>query len=172
MAGRNKQPLSVVQGKGKKHLTRQEIKERMEQEESIKGYADNVEPPSYLTAAQKKEFNKIAAELIRLEIFSNLDVDSLARYIDSKTQYIQMIKELKKIKPTETVTKPDGKKLTFANEDYPKLQRVKNALFGECRAAAADLGLTITSRLKLVLPPKEEKKTESKFAKFGRGNSG
>lgn len=173
MAGRNKEPLSVIQGKGKSHhLTKAEMAKRKAQEESIKGFADNIEAPSYLTAAQKKEFNRLAKELIRLNIFSNLDVDNLARYIDSKTQYIQLVKELKKIKPTETVTKPDGKKVTFANEDYPKLQRVKNALFGECRAASSDLGLTITSRLKLVIPTKEEKKPESKFAKFGRGNSG
>lgn len=104
---------------------------------------------------------------MRLEIFSDLDVDALARYLDSKYQYLLIVKEMRKIKPTETITNPDGKKMTFANEDYPKLARVKNTLFTECRAAAADLGLTISSRLKLVIPT-PEKKEESEFEKkFG-----
>ncbi|SFL39051.1 phage terminase, small subunit, putative, P27 family [Gracilibacillus orientalis] len=168
MAGRNKQPLSVIQGKGKSnHLTKDEIKKRQEQENQVKGYTDNIEAPRYLTKKQREEFDRIAYELLRLDIFSNLDVDSLARYIDSKTQYLDLIRHIKKIKPTEIV-EMNGKKKAFANEDYPKLMRVKNTLFNECRAAASDLGLTITSRLKLVIPKTENKKTESEFEKkFG-----
>jgi P27 family predicted phage terminase small subunit len=170
MAGRNKQPLSVIQGKGRSnHLTKDEIKKRQNQEENMRGFTDKVKPPSYLTTAQKREFVEIADELMKLRIFSNLDVDTLARYLDSKYQYLQMVKEMKKIKPTTTVTDPDGKKTTFANEDYPKLVRVKNTLFGECRAAAGDLGLTITSRLKLVIPPTDDGKKEKSEAerRFG-----
>lgn len=168
MAGRNKQPLAVIQGKGRsKHLTKQVIKERQEQEDTMRGHTDNIVAPSYLTAAQKKEFDALATELVRLNIFSNLDVDGLARYIDSRTQYKQLIKDLKKIKATEVVEMADGTKRAIANEDYPKLMRVKNTLFNECRAAASDLGLSITSRLKLVIP-KMEKKEKSEFErKFG-----
>lgn len=167
MAGRNKQPLSVIQGKGRSnHITKEEAKKRLRQEERMRGPTENIEPPKYLTAAQKKEFNEIAKKLVNLGIFSELDVDNLARYLDSKYQYIQLIKELKKIKPTETVER-NGKKVTFANEDYPKLQRTKKNLFDECRSAASDLGLTITSRLKLVIPePKEKEKSEFE-RKFG-----
>lgn len=153
MAGRNKQPLQVIQGKGRSnHLTQEEIKKRQKHEEKVRGFSDKVVPPSYLTAAQKKEFIQIAEELIRIDIFSNLDIDSLARYLDSKYQYLQLVKDMRKIKPTEVVELPTGKKVTLANEDYPKLARVKNTLFTECRSAASDLGLTITSRLKLVIP--------------------
>lgn len=162
MAGRNKQPLSVIQGKGRSnHITKEEMKKRQIHEEKMRGPTENINPPTYLTAAQKREFSKIAGKLVALEIFSELDVDALARYLDSKYQYIQLVKDLKKIKATETITKPDGKKITLANEDYPKLQRTKNALFTECRSAAADLGITITSRLKLVIPERTEKETLS-----------
>ncbi|MFS1519691.1 phage terminase small subunit P27 family [Bacillus sp. SCS-151] len=171
MSGRNKQPLAVVQGKGKKHLTKAEIKERKEQEKAIKGYTDNIEPPAYLTAAQKKEFNRIANELVRIEILSNLDVDHLARYIDSKSEHEKISKELRKMKPTIRVDTEGGSEIVH-NESYIKLRKTKNLLFNECRSAATDLGLTITSRLKLVIPTKEKEKPESKFAKFGRGNSG
>lgn len=169
MAGRNKQPLAVIQGKGRsKHLTKEMIKERQEQEDAVRGFTDKIVAPSYLSKKQKDDFNGIANELVRLNIFSNLDVDSLARYIDSKHQYLQLIKDLKKIKPTIVVESEDGTKNYFANEDYPKLMRIKNTLFNECRAAASDLGLSITSRLKLVIPKKEDNKPQSDFdRKFG-----
>lgn len=153
MAGRNMQPLQVIQGKGRsKHLTKDDIKNRQKHEEKMRGPTENIAAPSYLTAAQKKEFAELAEKLVTLEIFSELDVDSLARYLDSKYQYLQLVKDMRKMKATETVEQPNGKKITVANEDYPKLARVKNTLFNECRLAAADLGLTITSRLKLVIP--------------------
>jgi len=169
MAGRNKQPLQVILGNGRsKHLTKDDIKKRQKHEEKMRGPTENIEIPSYLTAAQKKEFAEIAEKLVALEIFSELDVDSLARYLDSKHQYLQLVKDIRKIKPTETVEQENGKKITIANEDYPKLQRTKNTLFNECRSAATDLGLTITSRLKLVIPSPStvEGKTEAQ-KRFG-----
>ncbi|MCM3619171.1 phage terminase small subunit P27 family [Sutcliffiella horikoshii] len=169
MSGRNKQPLSVIQGKGRSnHLSKAEIQEREEQEKALKGYTDNIKIPSYLTAKQKRNFEEIATELTRLNIFSNLDVDALARYIDSRDMYIQLVKDMKKIKATEIATFDDGSTKVVANEDYPKLIRSKNTLFNECRGAAADLGLTITSRLKLVIPKPENDKPKSEGEKrFG-----
>lgn len=165
--GRNKQPLSVIQGKGKSHhITKEEAKKRLQHEEKMRGSTDNIVAPTYLTKKQKDEFREIADKLIALDIFSNLDIDNLARYIDSKTQYIQLIKDLKKVKSVNIVLDEEGKTITVANEDYPKLQRVKNAVFNECRAAASDLGLTITSRLKLVIPETNEKPPENKFSRF------
>ena len=38
--------------------------------------------------------------------------------------------------------------------------------FKQCRACANDLGLTITSRCKLILPKTPENPKENKFAKF------
>lgn len=169
MAGRNKQPLAVIQGKGKsKHLTKDEIDKRQKHEEKMRGSIDKVIAPSYLTAKQKKEFDEIAAELIQLEIFSNLDVDALARYLDSKYQYLLLVREMKKIKPTDTLVLDDGRKITTANDDYPKLLRAKTTLFTECRQAAADLGLTISSRLKLVVPGADNNPPKSEAEKrFG-----
>jgi P27 family predicted phage terminase small subunit len=172
MAGRPRQPLEVIKGKGRSnHLTKKAIKERESQEQAIRGYTDNIEPPSYLTKEQKKEFEKIAAELMRLNIFSNLDVDGLARYIDSRDQYIRVQKELRSMKPTRIMEVELLGKLTkekILNENYTKLQRAKNLLFNECKAAASELGLSITSRLKLVIPKVEEEKPKSEFEKkFG-----
>lgn len=157
MPGRNKQPLSVILGKGRSnHLTKEEINKRVEQEESVKGFVDNIVAPSYLTAKQKKDFDSISKELIRLNIFSNLDVDSLARYIDSRDEYVKLVKLIRRTKPSDDF------------KSYSAMQRSKNLLFNECRSAAGDLGLTITSRLKLVVPKVEEKTPKNEAEKrFG-----
>lgn len=169
MAGRPKQPLSVIQGKGKSnHLTKNVIKEREKQENMVRGNTDNIEAPSYLTKKQQEEFYKIAEELLRLKIFSNLDVDGLARYIDSREMYISLLKEIKKVKATEVIENEKGMKRVIHNESYNKLLRSKNILFNECKAAAGDLGLSITSRLKLVIPQDDKKEEKSEFdKKFG-----
>lgn len=157
--GRPKQPLAVIQGKGRSnHLTKEEIKKRQEHEERMKGRTDNIVAPSYLTKKQKEEFYRIADELIELEIFTNLDVDNLARYIDSRDQYIKVTRALRAMKAVN-----DGE----ANDDYAKLQRTRNTLFTECRNAAGDLGLSITSRLSLVIPKKEEEEVSEFERKFG-----
>lgn len=167
MAGRPRQPLEVIKGKGKSnHLTKAEIKEREKQEETVRGYTDNIEAPSYLTQKQKEEFHKLSSELIRLKIFSNLDVDGLARYIDSRDEYIKTTKLLRSMRPVEKI---NGTKVL--NEAYTKLQRTKNLLFNECKAAASELGLSITSRLKLVIPKKDDDnkpKTEAEKRFGGR----
>lgn len=168
--GRPKQPLSVIQGKGKSnHLTKTEIKKREKQENRVRGDTDKIIAPSYLTKKQREEFEEIADELIMLDIFSNLDVDNLARYIDSKHQYIKITRAQRTMKVTEKlVIDEEGNKRVFANDDYGKLQRVRNTLFTECRTAASDLGLSITSRLSLVIPDKKDDKPKSEFEqKFG-----
>ncbi len=164
MAGRKKQPLSVIQGKGRSnHLTKEDIKERQEHEDRMKGHTDKVEPPSYLTKKQKEEFQSLAEELMRLDIFSNLDVDNLARYIDSKDLYVKVTKDLRSMKAVHRI---EGYKV--ASDDYAKITRVRNSLFNECKAAASELGLSISSRLKLVIPNNDEGGEPSEFdKKFG-----
>ena len=154
--GRNPKSINLhlLEGNANR-LTKEEIKKRQEKEESIKGYTDNIQAPSYLLASQKKEFQETAVELIRLDIFSNLDVSSLARYIDSKDQYIKLVKLIRKTKPSEDF------------KSYALMQRSKNLLYNECRSSASDLGLTITSRVKLVVPQEKEKEESDFEKKFG-----
>ena len=148
--GRNRQPIDLLIAKGKKNLTKKEIEERRAQE--IKAPNDKVEPPSYLPDKLKEEFNRIANELIEIEIMSNLDCEALARFIVSESQYqkvSQRILKMKTIGPT-----------------YIDLIKTQEKLFRMCRQSANDLGLTISSRCKLVVPKKEDDKPKNKFAKF------
>lgn len=169
MAGRKKQPLSVIQGKGRSnHITKEEAKRRKSHEDKMKGSTDKVAPPDYLTKKQKEEFSDLADELMKLEIFSNLDIDQLARYIDSRDQYIRVTKALRTVKPVDHHIDLDtGKKQKNASENFDNLVRVRNKLFTECRQAATELGLSITSRLKLAIPDKEDNEPSEFEKKFG-----
>ena len=53
------------------------------------------------------------------------------------------------------------------NPDYPAMVRIQEKLFTMARQSANDLGLTISSRCKLVVPKKEEKEVDPIAAKFG-----
>ena len=64
-----RQPISLIQAKGKKHLTKAEIAERQRTE--VKAPADKVTAPSYLTPTQKKAFRKTVKELRAIDLISN-----------------------------------------------------------------------------------------------------
>lgn len=159
MAGQ-RQPIELVIAKGKKHLTKKEIEERKNKE--IKAPTGNIKPPSYLDADLKKEFKVISEQLIDIGILADIDNEALARYLISKKLYIKVTKSLLKMSPT---IEDDGE--TYQNNQYAELSKTQDRLFKQCRTAALDLGLTISSRCKLVLPKKEEKQTQSKWARFG-----
>ena len=57
-----------------KHLTKEEIAAKSGVEEKLKGKSDKLNPPKYLTTAQKKIFKFIVAELATSDILGNLDV--------------------------------------------------------------------------------------------------
>lgn len=152
MAGQ-RQPIELVIAKGKKNLTKAEIKERRDRE--IQPIADDIVAPSYLTKKQKDEFNKISDQLLKLKIMGETDVDALARYIISKDLYIKLSKQLTK---KEILNNP------ILLDDYLKNQ---DKMFKQCRVSASDLGLTISSRCRLVVPATtEETKRENKFSRF------
>lgn len=152
MAGQ-RQPLELVLAKGNKHLTKAEIQERRERE--IKPITDNIIAPDYLTKKQKEEFNQVADQLKRLKIMGETDVDALARYITARDFYVNAVRKMR----TKAV-KDDP----FLFEKWAKIQE---RYFKQCRSSANDLGLSISSRCKLVVPEtKTETPKENKFKKF------
>ena len=158
MAGRNKEPIALVLAKGKKHLTKAEIERRQSEELDVP--TDAIEAPSYLTKAQREEFDKIAKILIDLEIMTNLDCDALAAYIIARDGWVNAGKQLRKtgVKKKAQLMK----QWTLIESRYRK----------DMRTAAVDLGLTITSRGKIVAPMKEQSAPpENKFAKFASGDA-
>ena len=167
MAGQ-RQPIELLEAKGKKHLTKAEIEERHARE--IKPRTDDIEPPKFLTQSQKTQFRKIAAQLKKLNIMGETDVDALARYITAQGLYEQAVKDLRQLQK-DRPKKEDFDEGYFAALDlYMKsldlaTQR-QDRYFKQAQTAAGALGLTISSRCRLVAPVVEEKPRESKFDKF------
>ena len=140
MAGRPREPVDLIKAKGKKHLSQKEYDERKAGELQVP-FVD-VEPPSYLTATQKKKFTEIAELLLPLGIFTELDVDALGRYVISRELYLEFTKQLKK-------------KLQDSDTDIREItatQAAQDKAFRQCVTSANELCLNVSSRAKLVIP--------------------
>ena len=155
MAGRNKEPIDLIVAKGKKHLSKEEIERRRAEE--VKVDLVNVQPPDYLTKEQKEEFVDIAWKLEHIKIMTELDEEALARYITTNEEYKKIDKKLQ--------AAINSSKFDIAKVN--NIQIVHDKLLKQVRSLAADLGLTITSRARLVVPIEPEKPKENKFSKFG-----
>ncbi|MCI8483493.1 MAG: phage terminase small subunit P27 family [Lachnospiraceae bacterium] len=162
---RPRQPIDLIVAKGKKHLTKAEYEERKKTE--ISAPCDKIEAPDYLSKKEKEKFHEIAQELKEIGIMSNLDCDILARYIRAATEYEKVTKQLGKIKFTPDKKSMVSEEVQIAEqiEKYNYLQKIQARLERQCNADARELGLTISSRCKLVMPKKEETKPENKFLK-------
>ena len=169
MAGQ-RQPIDLVIAKGKKHLTKSEIEERKSSE--LQPCTDGIAAPSFLTAKQKKEFNKIANQLKTLNVMGETDCDALARYNTAQDQYEQTIKDIRAVQKD----RPKGEAadvVTIAKwaAILERLDMRLDRYFKQAQTAAGALGLTISSRCRLVAPVVEEKPKENKFAKFSGGRA-
>lgn len=61
--------------------TKEEIQERIENEEKLKGKADKISPPDYLNSNQVDLFNYIKKELEESKLLSNLDIYILSKCV-------------------------------------------------------------------------------------------
>lgn len=137
--GRAKLPTSILVARGKSHIPKAELEERQARELHVP--FTNVEPPDYMTAKQKEEFTRIADMLLALNVFTELDIDCLARYVLEHELYLSQHNEVRKARKSG-----DAAKLKEAEIMYDKTVR-------RIRGLASDLGLTPTSRCKLTIPP-------------------
>lgn len=138
MAGA-RQPTALVEAKGRKHLTKAEKAQR-ESEEVTASVAKTARPPKWLPEDLRGEFRAIGRRLIGLGIYSELDADALGRYVVAQHQYQLATEQAEAALAAKNVASADnwGK----VQERYAK----------QARNHAADLGLTVSSRCKLVLP--------------------
>lgn len=148
-----RKPLAVIMGNGNtSHLTKEEILQREQQE--IKAPSDNIKIPKYLTDKKlKTEFKRLSKELVNINLMSNLDCDSLARFLIAQNEYVRVTEEINK---TQLMIENEETGELEVNNSYERLVVVHDKFFKQARSAASDLGLTISSRCKLVIPKQEE----------------
>lgn len=140
--GKKRLPVDLIIARGKKHLSEKEIRERRARELSVPKM--EIKAPKYLTTAQKRAFNVYAKKLSALgDFFTHLDVDVLAQYVIAFELYVLYSEQLKKI-------------MNEAGRDWNAikgLMTLQDKAFKQCLACARELGLTITSRAKIEVPP-------------------
>ena len=165
MAG-TRQPIQLVVAKGKKNLTKKEIAERLATE--VAPCTEDLSPPKYLTATEKKRFLKIAEQLDKLGILGETDTETLARYVTAQNQYEKITRELRKVLSAS----PDAASVTYFEElnawmdAQDRLAKLQNRYFTQAQTAASALGLTISSRCKLIAPKIDDTPKVNKFKKF------
>lgn len=162
--------LSVVDGGGGKHWTRDEVESRKESEIKMPK-PKALSPPGWLSDSGKKLFRKYAKQLLAFPagIVSALDVGTLARYCDCEQSYgeasaqksfwlevarrrLQLLAQPDALVASDA----DGAKVRDAYEeakiqvDFWSGQMVKFEKMA--RSCATEMGMTVSSRCRLVVP--------------------
>lgn len=180
--GRNREPVALIQAKGKSHhLTKEVVAERLSAEVPV--VADRIAAPGFLSARQKKRFDELAEALVEMKILSDADCDVLGRYIvcqDDWEKYGRIVRKLTaavekliresvEMKAADSGTDDRICKLSNTLERYEKL---RGDAFKKCQECAGVLGMTVTARGKITLPPGAGKSEpgsggkKNKFSKF------
>lgn len=162
-----KKPILLNLATGGKNWTKAEIEERLSSE--VQPVTDGIAAPPYLTAKQKKQFNTIAGQLQRIGIMGETDCDTLARYVIAQSFYEQAVKDLRDVqKQRPKADEVSVGAMSNWAELLNELDKRQDRYFKQAQTAAAALGLTISSRCKLVVPKSAEEPKVNKFSKFGK----
>ena len=138
MAGK-RQPTDVVIANGRKHLSKTEEAERRAGEVKVSP-AKTAKPPKWLPETLKKDFRAIGKRLIAAGLYTELDADTLGRYLVAQHQWLIATGEAEKALAQRDQENADG---------WGKIQE---RYFKQARNCANDMGLTVTSRCRLVVP--------------------
>jgi P27 family predicted phage terminase small subunit len=167
MAG-PKKPMKLNLLTGGKNWTKDEIRERLDSE--VQPCTEGIAAPSYLTAKQKKQFDLIADQLQRIGIMGETDNDTLARYVIAQGLYEQAVKDLRQVQKERP--KDDPLALAAWAGVLERLDKRQDRYFKQAQTSATALGLTISSRCKLVVPKVAEPPKVNKFSKFEKKAAG
>ena len=103
--------------------------------------------------------------LLDIGIMSELDEDCLAHYLIANSNYKKYTNKLRNLeKKLDKAKKKDEKKEILQDIDLYLIYQ--DRALKQCRACASDMGLSISSRCKLVMPPSKDPPKENKFSKF------
>ena len=140
------------------NLTTQQREEREKEEEVLYNYEKldfSFYPPGLLKGAFN-EWQRIGSYIGDLPI-SELDMNTMIRYCNYTYLYAEAVDRL----DLEGAITPDGKKNPLVD--------VVNSYSKELKTATNDLGFTINSRMKIILPAEKEKEVLDPFAKMFEG---
>lgn len=194
-----RQKLSVLEGKGRKHLSEQEKAQRDAQEINLPK-PSKMPVPKWLPMQYRSAYRKLSKQLLEVDMgVSELDADTVARYVVAVALYDQMTQQIHELmihaqersaklmdKLGEALAEqqPDPVELTKMLEHLVAAKAAtgkalaaavknQNTYFTQARACANDMGMTITSRCRLILPescqPKETNPLEEMLRRKMQG---
>ena len=132
-------PTDVLKANGRKHLSKKEEAERRRGEVTVEK-PKTAKPPKWLPEGLKKDFRDLGRKLIAAGIYTELDADTLGR-----TQVAQ--------RQCQMATQEANKYLAAKDaENADTWGKMQERYFKQCRNCANDMGLTVTSRCRLVVP--------------------
>lgn len=137
---RKRQSVAALRASGSRHYSNAQLEEREAQE--IKAPpVERLPPPTYLPPSLRAKFEQLAPVLIRMGVLTSLDADGLARYLIAEQNYLRATNRLTAAMNAGNTAEAD------------KWSAIQDRFFRQCRAAGSDLGLTVSGRCSLVLPP-------------------
>ena len=138
-----KLPQNVIEMRDRSQQTKAEKAERHASEpktEKVK----QVRAPVWVPEHLREEFSKIGRELNEIGLLSKLDFDILARYLMSRDAWVAAHH-----KARDALDMDDAK-------EAGTWSRVARTYFDQCQQCASSMGLTISSRCRLVVPKPPE----------------
>lgn len=148
----------ALKERGKKHLSKNEEAQRRAGEVSVPK-AKSAKPPKWLPEYLKGDFRALGKKLIAVGLYTDLDADTLGRYLVAQREYTAAYRKVMDYLDQENLEEATG---------WSKLQE---KYFNQARACANDMGLTVTSRCRLVVPQSGGQATEEEnpFLKLIQG---
>lgn len=140
MAGA-RQPTDLVVRNGRKHMTRAEEDARRDREVVVPA-PQKAKPPKWLPKPLHREFRALGRQLIDVGLYTDLDADNLGRYLMAHHEY-------------QVATLEVERALSAQPRDADTVDRwgrVQERYFKQARNCANDMGLTVSSRCRLVIP--------------------
>lgn len=142
-----RQPTALIKANGRKHLSKAEEAERRAAEPQVEVPAA-VTPPKWLAKRFHAEFLEIGQLLLDAGLYTQLDQDVLGQYFVAREGW------LKANKKAAAAIRSDDKKLAQS------WTSVQNTYFKQARQCGEAMGLSVTSRCRLVVPESANQKTE------------
>lgn len=154
----SRQPLEVLVTNGRKHLSKREIADRKSASINGEGNIKRLTAPSWLPKSQREEFNRVSAAVIKLmpNLVSRMDTEVIAAYCMARQEWLTATAHANRAMMDGDIDKADA------------WGRIQDRYFKQARACANDLGLTITSRCRLVIPEGARKPEENPLEKLMR----
>ncbi|MFR8529103.1 MAG: hypothetical protein ACLVDP_19205 [Flavonifractor plautii] len=159
-----RQSLEVLEGKGRKHLSRSERAQRAAGEVRP-APPKQLRAPEYLTAELKEQFRALARQLKELGSAQRPGLRHPGPLPVSPAELSG--RHPGGDRPPAGAERADGSRV-IDTEALDVATRIQDRFFKQCRGCANDMGLTVTSRCRLVLPESARPPEENAFERLMR----